>query len=175
MSKGKVQIAAILAAVLLFVGSYTFVNVHGQFQDDQPGTRCTRLTWPKPTKQQTKDYNAGKYANKRCSRMYAKRTSKLFPNQPPTVKLRPQYTLGQPDQTWPVPAAGKLTFASDAADPDKDTLLYTYSVTGGRVDGDGPTSEWNFSGVASGTYTMTVEVDDGCGCIAFASSTAVVP
>jgi hypothetical protein len=50
---------------------------------------------------------------------------------------------------------------ADARDPDSDQLLYTWSVTGGRLTGEGRSVTWDLSGVANGTYTATVEVDDG--------------
>jgi hypothetical protein len=46
-------------------------------------------------------------------------------------------------------------------DPDNDTLLYTWSVTGGRLTGDGRAVAWDLSGVNPGTYTVTVDVNDG--------------
>src|SRR6185369_9308997 len=42
-----------------------------------------------------------------------------------------------------------------------DQLLYTWSVTGGRLTGEGRSVTWDLSGVANGTYTATVEVNDG--------------
>jgi hypothetical protein len=53
-------------------------------------------------------------------------------------------------------------------------LLYTYSTTGGRIVGDGSNVTWDLSGAAPGTYTTTVEVNDGCGCISFDSKTVEV-
>jgi len=40
-------------------------------------------------------------------------------------------------------------------------LLYTWSVTGGKVTGEGRSVSWDLSGIANGTYTATVEVNDG--------------
>ncbi|HEY0083834.1 MAG TPA: hypothetical protein VGB61_13655, partial [Pyrinomonadaceae bacterium] len=51
---------------------------------------------------------------------------------------------------------------------------YTWSTTGGRITGDGANVSWDLSGVQPGTYTASVEVDDGCGCIAFSSTTVTV-
>jgi len=48
-----------------------------------------------------------------------------------------------------------------AADADNDQLLYTWSVTGGQLSGEGRTVTWDLSGAANGTYTATVEVNDG--------------
>jgi outer membrane protein OmpA-like peptidoglycan-associated protein len=51
----------------------------------------------------------------------------------------------------------------NASDPDNDPLTYSYTASGGAVDGTGPDARWNSSGVAVGTYTVTVKVDDGRG------------
>ena len=51
----------------------------------------------------------------------------------------------------------------NASDPDGDPLTYSYTATGGSVDGTGPDVRWNSSGVAVGTYTVTAAVSDGKG------------
>jgi len=61
-----------------------------------------------------------------------------------------------------------------ATDPDGDTLLYTYSATGGRITGEGSNVTWDLSGLQPGTYTASVEVDDGCGCVSFSSTTVTI-
>jgi hypothetical protein len=63
---------------------------------------------------------------------------------------------------------------ANAADADNDTLLYTYSVTGGRLSGEGRMVTWDLSGVAAGTYTATVEVSDGNNHTATSSTTVTV-
>ncbi len=50
-----------------------------------------------------------------------------------------------------------------ASDPDNDPLTYSYSATGGTVEGTGPEARWNSAGVAAGSYTVNVKVDDGKG------------
>ena len=50
-----------------------------------------------------------------------------------------------------------------AVDPEKDVLVYSYTVTGGRIVGQGSKVFWDLTGVAPGTYTITAGVDDGCG------------
>jgi len=57
------------------------------------------------------------------------------------------------------PAAIHVTASSPASLP----LTYSYTATGGAVDGTGPDARWNSSGVAVGTYTVTSKVDDGKG------------
>jgi outer membrane protein OmpA-like peptidoglycan-associated protein len=54
----------------------------------------------------------------------------------------------------------------NASDPDNNPLTYSYTATGGTVEGSGPDARWNSSGVAVGNYTVTVKVDDGRGGVA---------
>jgi outer membrane protein OmpA-like peptidoglycan-associated protein len=51
----------------------------------------------------------------------------------------------------------------NASDPDNDTLTYSYSATGGTVEGTGADARWTTNGLAVGTYTATAKVDDGKG------------
>src|SRR6185503_569894 len=67
-----------------------------------------------------------------------------------------------------------VTLTANASDTDNDTLLYTWSVTGGRVTGEGRSVSWDLSGVANGTYTATVEVNDGNMHTASGSTTVTV-
>jgi hypothetical protein len=109
-----------------------------------------------------------------------KREPSILPNQPPTASLAASTTT----ITLPCPpgthgsgacasgASSTVGLTTTASDPDGDTLLYTYTVTGGRITGDGSSVSWDLSGVGPGTYTASVEVDDGCGCIT-ASTTSV--
>jgi hypothetical protein len=107
----------------------------------------------------------------------------IFPNQPPTVTvsaassrvvLAAECTGDQIPDSSCTPTSPTVALSANATDPDGDTLLYTWSTTGGRISGDGPNATIDMSGVAPGTYTVTVEVDDGCGCIAFTSTTITV-
>ncbi|PYU09442.1 MAG: flagellar motor protein MotB [Acidobacteria bacterium] len=51
----------------------------------------------------------------------------------------------------------------NASDPDNDPLTYSYSATGGAVEGTGPDARWNSTGAGAGSYTVNVKVDDGKG------------
>src|SRR5207248_10194332 len=55
-------------------------------------------------------------------------------------------------------------------------LRYSWRVSGGRLTGDGPNATWDLAGVAPGTYTAGVEVDNNRddGCVAFTSTNVVV-
>ena len=50
-----------------------------------------------------------------------------------------------------------------ASDADNDALTYSYTATGGSVDGTGPDVRWSPAGLALGTYTVNAKVDDGHG------------
>src|ERR1700686_3242929 len=50
-----------------------------------------------------------------------------------------------------------------ATSPDSLPLTYSYTATGGAVEGTGPDARWNTSGVSIGSYTVTAKVDDGKG------------
>jgi outer membrane protein OmpA-like peptidoglycan-associated protein len=51
----------------------------------------------------------------------------------------------------------------NASDPDNDALTYSYTATGGTVDGSGPDARWSAGGAAPGSYTVTAAVNDGKG------------
>jgi hypothetical protein len=55
------------------------------------------------------------------------------------------------------------TIHVNASDPDNDPLTYSYTATGGTVEGTGPDARWNSTGLAAGAYTVTAKVDDGRG------------
>ena len=59
------------------------------------------------------------------------------------------------------PTGNEVTLTVDATDANNDQLLYTWSVTGGRLSGEGRSVTWDLSGVQAGSYTATVEVNDG--------------
>jgi hypothetical protein len=103
------------------------------------------------------------------------------PNQPPSVTISSSSaTVNFPCATGAsvescVPSASKeVQLTANATDPDNDTLLYTWSVTGGRISGEGRAVNWDLSGVNPGTYTATVEVNDGNQHTANASSVVTV-
>src|SRR6266566_2277311 len=103
------------------------------------------------------------------------------PNQPPTVVVTSSsatITLpcppGQSSESCTPSASRSVDLTADAHDPDNDTLLYTWSVTGGKLSGEGRTVSWDLSGVNPGTYTASVEVNDGNGHTVAATTTVSV-
>ena len=72
------------------------------------------------------------------------------------------------------PTDSEETLVAKAIDPDGDRLLYTWSITGGRLSGEGRQVTWDLSGVANGSYRATVEVNDGNQHTASGSTTVTV-
>ena len=60
-------------------------------------------------------------------------------------------------------SADAVTLHVNASDPDNDTLSYSYTATGGTIEGTGADGRWSPAGLAAGTYTATAKVDDGKG------------
>jgi Bacterial Ig domain len=99
-----------------------------------------------------------------------RRNARTLPiiNQPPTVTgvttsmasvLRP--CPEGTSSTTCTATGSEVTLVANATDPENDQLLYTWSVTGGRLTGEGRQVTWDLTGVQNGTYTATVEVNDG--------------
>ena len=112
-----------------------------------------------------------------------KREPSILPNQPPTASLAASastITLPCPPDTHssggacPAAATSSVNLTTTASDPDGDTLLYSYTVTGGRVTGEGANVTWDLSGLGPGTYTASVDVDDGCGCITSSTTSVTI-
>jgi outer membrane protein OmpA-like peptidoglycan-associated protein len=56
-----------------------------------------------------------------------------------------------------------VTVRVNATSPENLPLTYSYTASGGTVEGNGPEARWNPSGVNPGSYTITAKVDDGKG------------
>jgi PKD-like domain len=112
-----------------------------------------------------------------------KREPAILPNAPPVVALAAAVTtvtlpcapgFHSASGACPASVSTNVGLTTTASDPDGDTLLYSYTVTGGRITGEGANVSWDLSGVGPGTYTASVDVDDGCGCITAATTTVVI-
>lgn len=85
--------------------------------------------------------------------------------QQPTVGLTVSHNiqLGCPvDETSQecTPTSQVVELTAVVRDFKTRELLYTYSVTGGRITGEGSKVSWDLAGSQPGTYTATVEVED---------------
>jgi hypothetical protein len=71
-------------------------------------------------------------------------------------------------------ADARVQLVARATDPTGEPLHYSWSASGGHVEGDGPNTIWDLTGAEPGVYTAQVEVSRGRerDCMAF-TSTAV--
>jgi Tfp pilus assembly protein PilV len=70
---------------------------------------------------------------------------------------------GTSSDTCTPSASRSVDLTAGYTDADNDTLLYTWTVTGGKLTGDGRMVSWDLSGLQPGTYTANVSVVDGNG------------
>jgi len=72
-------------------------------------------------------------------------------------------------------ASREVELSASAGGPDLDAkLLYAWAVSAGRIRGEGQKVIWDLSDVADGTYTASVEVNDGTGLTANASTRVTI-
>lgn len=137
---------------------------------DTPGSRCTRLRYGPIIKAKKGAAITGGGPGTRCLRLATgPRKGKFLPNTPPKVGLSSSTSYLGPE------AGSEVKLDTIVCDLEDDNVLYTYSVTAGRITGDGPNARWDLSGASRpGSYTVSVEVDDGCGCVSFASREVTV-
>jgi opacity protein-like surface antigen len=60
-------------------------------------------------------------------------------------------------------AGDSASIRVNASGLDNDMLTYTWTATGGTIDGTGPQVRWNSAGLAAGSYIVTARVNDGRG------------
>lgn len=86
-----------------------------------------------------------------------------IPNPPPPANHPPVAACSANPTSVYAGSNDSVAIHVNASDPDNDPLTYTYTATGGTVEGTGSDARWNSSGLAVGSYTVNVKVDDGKG------------
>src|SRR6266704_1029599 len=86
-----------------------------------------------------------------------------IPNPPPPPNHPPVAACSVNPTSLYAGSGDSVAVHVNASDPDNDPLTYSYSATGGRVEGNGADARWNSTGVSVGSYTVNVRVDDGKG------------
>jgi hypothetical protein len=164
------------------VNQVTNVNPIGP----QPLTVIPATTVPATTGAFPRGFNPSSDANGFGAQLWIghrnAREPAVLPNQAPVISSfaasTSTITMPCPPNTssasCPTAATTSVGLTTTATDPDGDTLLYTYSTTGGRISGEGGNVTWDLSGLAPGTYTASVEVDDGCGCLTSSSTSVTI-
>lgn len=90
------------------------------------------------------------------------------PNNPPTVTL----VADTSTVTICEGETAQVKLRANATSPENRAITYRWRVSGGRIEGEGAETRWDLSGLRTGVYTATVEVDTGVPgdvCTAFTS------
>jgi outer membrane protein OmpA-like peptidoglycan-associated protein len=78
-------------------------------------------------------------------------------NHPPTASC-------SADKTSIFAGSGDtVNITANGSDPDGDPITYSWTASGGTIDGTGAQVRWALAGAMPGSYTATVRVDDGRG------------
>ena len=86
-----------------------------------------------------------------------------IPNPPPPPNQSPVASCSANPTSVYSGSTDAVAVHVNASDPDNDPLTYSYTATGGSVEGTGADARWNSSGLKEGTYTVNAKVDDGKG------------
>jgi outer membrane protein OmpA-like peptidoglycan-associated protein len=86
-----------------------------------------------------------------------------IPNPPPPPNHPPVAACSANPTSVYAGSGDSVAVHVTASDPDNDNLTYSYSATGGTVEGTGPDGRFNTNGLNEGNYTVNVKVDDGRG------------
>lgn len=69
----------------------------------------------------------------------------------------------------------KISVTTETTNIENSPLVYKYTVSIGKIIGEGKQVIWDLSGVSSGNYTITAAIDDGCGvCAAPKTETIII-
>jgi hypothetical protein len=85
------------------------------------------------------------------------------PPPPPAPKGPPTASCSASPTSVYQGSSDPVAIHVNASSPENLPLTYSYTASGGTVEGTGPDARWNPSGVAVGSYTVSTKVDDGKG------------
>jgi outer membrane protein OmpA-like peptidoglycan-associated protein len=86
-----------------------------------------------------------------------------IPNPPPPPNHPPVAACSANPTSVIAGSGDSVAIHVTASDPDNDNLTYSYTATGGTVEGTGPDGRISTNGLNEGTYTVNAKVDDGRG------------
>lgn len=86
-----------------------------------------------------------------------------IPNPPPPPNRPPVAACSASPTSVYAGSGDSVAVHVTASDPDNDTLTYSYTATGGTVEGTGADGRWTSTGLSAGNYTVNAKVDDGKG------------
>jgi hypothetical protein len=85
-----------------------------------------------------------------------------MPSVVTNLDLRTNGVFGCKDENC-LDAKKEIRVITTAIDAENDTLVYNYTVTGGKINGSGANVIWDLTGVEPGVYGIAVWTDDGVG------------
>jgi outer membrane protein OmpA-like peptidoglycan-associated protein len=88
---------------------------------------------------------------------------------PPPPNRPPSATCSAEKSSVYAGSGDTVNISVAASDPDSHPLTYSYTATGGAVEGSGPQARWNSDALGVGSYTVTASVDDAHGGVATCS------
>ncbi len=86
-----------------------------------------------------------------------------IPNPPPPPNQNPVAACAANPASVYAGSSDSVAIHVTASDPDNDNLTYSYTATGGAVEGTGADGRWTSTGLSAGSYTVNAKVDDGRG------------
>jgi outer membrane protein OmpA-like peptidoglycan-associated protein len=86
-----------------------------------------------------------------------------IPNPPPPPNHPPVAACAANPTSVYTGSGDSVAVHVTASDPDNDNLSYSYTATGGTVEGTGADGRWTSTGLSAGSYTVNAKVDDGKG------------
>lgn len=89
--------------------------------------------------------------------------------RPVLVNKAPTATCSADNQSVVAGSGVAVPLHMSASDADGDSLTYSWTASGGRVDGTGADARWNESNAGAGNYTVNGHADDGHGGVASCS------
>ena len=143
--------------------TYTYTATGGAVDGSGPDGRWTASGLAVGTYTVNAKVDDGKGGTATCSADIAVAPK---PNQPPTISCSTDRS--------PILPGERTGITATASDPDGDPLTYSYSASGGTVNGSGPKAEFDSTGLAPGSYTVRCSVADGKGGTADANTTVDV-
>jgi hypothetical protein len=79
----------------------------------------------------------------------------------PSDRVVTSCTVDKP--SLPVGSSDIVEATVNATDVAGHPLTYAWTASGGSISGSGPYARWDHEGLAAGSYTLSVRVDDGVG------------
>jgi opacity protein-like surface antigen len=130
--------------------NYSWSASEGSLDGSGPNVRWSSVDRHPGTYTITLRLEAGRHGTANCSVIVRVAPR---PNRPPTISCsadRNTVTVGDP-----------VEITANASDPDNDPLTFSWSASGGRLEGTGTTVRFHTRDVSPGAYTITGHVDDG--------------